>query len=39
MNFVAGNAGPPLFPVDMQIVQVPVTVAEIGQDGGPLIHY
>jgi hypothetical protein len=39
MNSVAGNASPPLFPVDMQIVKVPVPIAKIGQNASPLIHY
>jgi len=33
MNPVAGNAGPAFFPGDMEIVEVPVPIAEIGQGG------
>ena len=33
MNPVAGNAGPSFFPRDMEIVEVPVPIAEIGQGG------
>jgi hypothetical protein len=39
MNFVAGNASPPLLPIDVKVVQVPVPIAEIGQVSGPLILY
>ncbi len=39
MDLVAGHAGPPFFPVDMEIVEVTVPVAEIGQGGGPFILY
>ena len=33
MNIVAGKAGPSFLPGDMEIVKVPVPVAEIGQGG------
>ena len=33
MNIVAGNAGPALSPRDMEIVEIPLPVAEIGQGG------
>ena len=39
MNLVAGKAGSPFFLVDMQKVEVAVSIAEIGQAGSPLIQY
>ena len=37
MNVVAGNAGPSLLPGDMEVVEVPLAVAKIGQ-GGELLE-
>ena len=34
MNIVAGNAGPPFSPRDMEVVEIPLPIAEIGQGGG-----
>lgn len=39
MDFVAGDARPPFLPVDVEIVQVSIPIAEIGQEGGPLFLY
>lgn len=39
MNLVAGNAGPPFFPVDVEIVEVSIPIAEIGQSDGLLLHH
>lgn len=33
MNIVAGNAGPAFSPRDMEIVEIPLPIAEIGQGG------
>jgi hypothetical protein len=33
MNIVASNAGPAFSPRDMEIVETPIPVAEIGQGG------
>lgn len=39
MDLVAGHARPPFFPVDMEIVEVPISIAEVGQGRGPFILY
>ena len=39
MNFMACKARPPFFPVDMEIVQIQVPVAEVGQRRGSFIQY
>jgi hypothetical protein len=33
MNIVAGNAGPAFSPRDMEIVEIPLPISEIGQGG------
>jgi len=33
MNIVAGNAGPAFSPRNMEIVEIPLPIAEIGQGG------
>lgn len=38
MNFMAGKAGTPFFPVDVEIMEVPVSIAKIGQGGRPLVQ-
>ena len=37
MNVVTGNAGPSLLPGDMEIVEVPLAVAKIGEGGKLLV--
>jgi len=37
MNIVAGNAGPSFSPRDMEIVEIPIPIAEIGQGGRLLV--
>ncbi len=39
MDLVAGETGPSLFPVDVEKVEVPVSIAEIGQGGRSLIQH
>jgi len=34
MNIMAGNAGPAFSPRDMEMVEIPLPIAEIGQGGG-----
>ena len=38
MNLMAGQTGPSFFPIDMEIVKIPISISEIGQSRRPLVQ-
>jgi len=38
MNLMAGNTRPSFFPIDVEIMEIPVAIPEIGQGGGPFVQ-